>query len=153
MAQAKAKAKTKTTKAPTASTGTAATKRTPAKKPAAGSTTASTTTREPKKPSATSAKKGGVSTKGVVDTTAELSDDVLQAVESGQRAAIDAVHRFLETVDEALPALGERPSRREKVIDAALEMADRLTTTQYEFLRTVVRSAEKSLGTSQSEAR
>jgi hypothetical protein len=89
----------------------------------------------------------------MVDTTAELSDDVLKAVESGQRAAIDAVHRFLETVDEALPAIGERPSRREKVIDAALEMADRLTTTQYEFLRTVVRSAEKSLGTSQSETR
>jgi predicted HAD superfamily Cof-like phosphohydrolase len=87
-------------------------------------------------------------TRSRVDTTAELSEDVLKAVESGQRAAIDAVHRFLEAVDEALPAIGERPSRREKVIDAALEMADKLTTTQYEVLRTVVRSAEKSLGTS-----
>ena len=54
-------------------------------------------------------------------------------------------------VDEAVPALGERPSRREKVIDAALEMADKLTTTQYEFLRTVVRSADRSLGTSDSD--
>jgi hypothetical protein len=130
-AKTKAKAKTKTTKAPPAA-GRTATKRAPSKKPAAGTKAAK---------------------KGMVDTTAELSDDVLKAVESGQRAAIDAVHRFLETVDEALPAIGERPSRREKVIDAALEMADRLTTTQYEFLRTVVRSAEKSLGTSQSETR
>lgn len=133
MAEAKAaKAKTaKAAKAPAAEAGTSAKKRAPRK----------------------SAPKKGAPKKGRVDTAAELSDDVLEAVESGQRAAIDAVHRFLETVDEALPALGERPSRREKVIDAALEMADRLTTTQYEFLRTVVRSAEKSLSTSKPDAR
>jgi hypothetical protein len=105
----------------------------------------------PAKQSAPAKKGAAAAAKGAVDSTAELSDDILQAVESGQRAAIDAVHRFLETVDEALPALGERPSRREKVVDAALEMADRLTTTQYEFLRTVVRSADRSLGTSDSD--
>ena len=116
--------------------------------PAAGTTPAK---KAPAKKSP-SAKKSAPATKGAVDATVELSDDVLAAVESGQRAAIDAVHRFLETVDEALPALGERPSRREKVIDAALEMADKLTTTQYEFLRTVVRSADRSLGTSDSDS-
>jgi hypothetical protein len=136
MAQTKA-----TTKASKATTGTSAKKRAPAKKRAA----AGKRTAPPAATAATTTKSSR--TKGMVDTSAELSDDVLKAVESGQRAAIDAVHRFLETVDEALPAIGERPSRREKVIDAALEMADRLTTTQYEFLRTVVRSAEKSLGT------
>jgi len=66
-------------------------------------------------------------------------------VEAGQRAAIEAVRTFVDTVDEALPALGGHPSRREAIIDAALEMADRLVTTQYEFLRSVVRSADRSL--------
>lgn len=119
----------------------------PAKKKAPAKKSPST------KKSAPATKGAAAATKGAVDSTAELSDDVLAAVESGQRAAIDAVHRFLETVDEALPALGERPSRREKVIDAALEMADKLTTTQYEFLRTVVRSADRSLGTSDSDTK
>ena len=132
-------AKAKTTTAPAAGT-TSAKKKAPAKK----------TPSTKKSPPAT--KGAAATTKGAVDSAAELSDDVLAAVESGQRAAIDAVHRFLETVDEALPALGERPSRREKVIDAALEMADKLTTTQYEFLRTVVRSADRSLGTSDSDS-
>lgn len=144
MAQTKAKTTTAATPATTAK------KRAPAKKRATASTTTSAKTPGSKKRSTAGPKKG-TKTAGMVDTTAELSDDVLKAVESGQRAAIDAVHRFLETVDEALPAIGERPSRREKVIDAALEMADRLTTTQYEFLRTVVRSAERSLGTSPEE--
>ena len=80
-----------------------------------------------------------------MDRTADLSADVLKAVEAGQRAAIDAVRKFVDTVDEVIPALGDRPSRRESVIDAALDMADKLVTTQYDFLRSVVRSADRSL--------
>ncbi len=81
----------------------------------------------------------------LVDRTANLSDEVLKSVEAGQRAAIAAVRKFVDTVDEALPALGDRPTRREAVIDAALDMADKLVTTQYEFLRSVVRSADRTL--------
>ncbi len=81
-----------------------------------------------------------------VGRTTELSEEVLKSLESGQRAAIEAVRKFVDTVDEALPALGERPSRREEVVDAAMEMADRLVHTQYEFLRKVVESAGKALG-------
>jgi myosin-crossreactive antigen len=81
-----------------------------------------------------------------VDRTIELSDEVLESVESGQRAAIEAVHKFVDTVDEKLPSLGdEHPSRRQEIVDAALEMADRLVHTQYDFLRKVVDSAGKAL--------
>ncbi len=85
--------------------------------------------------------------KSAVSRTAELSEDVLKSVEAGQRAAIEAVRKFVDTVDEALPAAGGRPSRREAVIDAALEMADKLVTTQYDFLHSVVQSADRSLST------
>ena len=87
----------------------------------------------------------------VVDRTTELSDDVLKSLESGQRAAIEAVRKFAETVDRTLPALGERPSRRQEVIDAAMEMSDRLVHTQYDFLRSVVRSAGQSVSRSEDE--
>ncbi len=80
------------------------------------------------------------------DRTAELSDDVLKSLESGQRAAIEAVGQFVDTVDKRLPSLGNQdPSRRQEVIDAALEMADRLVQTQYEFIRKVVDSAGRAL--------
>jgi len=82
-----------------------------------------------------------------VDRTTELSDEVLKSLESGQRAAIEAVHTFVDTVDAKLPSLGdEHPSRRQDIIDAALEMADRLVQTQYDFVRKVVSSAGKALG-------
>jgi hypothetical protein len=85
-----------------------------------------------------------------VDTTAGLSDDVLESVEAGQRAAIEAVRRFVASVDSALPGGGESPSRRQEIVDSALEMADRLVKTQYQFIREVIDSAGHSLGGSSS---
>jgi len=129
MAQTTAK---KPTKKATART------RTPAKK------TATVKKATPTK-KATTTRRTTAQTRSAVDKTAELSSDVIKAVEAGQRAAIEAVRRFVDTVDEAIPALGDRPSRRETIIDAALDMADKLVTTQYDFLRSVVRSADRSL--------
>lgn len=92
------------------------------------------------------AKKAEKSNKTAMDRAAGLSDDVLGSVEAAQRKAIKAVRKFAETVDEAMPSLGEGPSRGETVIGAALDMADNFVTTQYEFLRTVVESADSTLG-------
>ena len=83
--------------------------------------------------------------KTAVARATELSDDVLRAVESGQHAVIEATTKFIDTVDEALPLTGKGASRRQKVIDAAMEVADRLVHALYDFLRTVVRDAGKTL--------
>jgi len=95
-----------------------------------------------RKPSVAKAKHDG---NGAVERSAELSEDVLQELEDGAKSAIDAVRKFLVTVDEALPLRGEGPSRREDITDSALEMAQRLVHTQSEFLRKVVDSAGRSL--------
>ena len=82
-----------------------------------------------------------------VDRTAELSDEVLTSVESGQRAAIKAVRNFADAVDGQLPLLAnEHPSKRQEIIDAAMEMADQLVHAEYAFLREVTQSAGKALG-------
>jgi len=88
-----------------------------------------------------------------IDRTSELSEEVLKSLESGSRAAIEAVRKFVDVVDEALPALphGERPSRRREIVDAAMEMADRLVKTQYEFLRSVMQSTGTALGREEDE--
>ena len=97
-------------------------------------------------PRSTAGKNSEGQLKTTVDRTTELSEEVLQSVEDGQRAAIEAVRKFVDTVDQALPPHGEGPSRREEIVDSALEMSERLVNTQYDFLRHVVRSAGKSLG-------
>ena len=97
------------------------------------------------KPPAKRTSKRAAAAIDVVDRTAEVSQDVLESIESAQRAAIDAIRTFVDTIDDALPALGDRPSLREKVIDAALGMADSLVSTQYDFLRRLVRNVDDSL--------
>jgi hypothetical protein len=88
-----------------------------------------------------------------IDRTSELSGEVLKSLESGSRVAIEAVRKFVDVVDEALPALphGERPSRRREIVDAAMDMADRLVKTQYEFLRSVVQDAGTALSREEDE--
>lgn len=83
--------------------------------------------------------------KTVVERTTELSEEVLQSVEHGQRAAIEAVRKFVDAVDHALSGEAVTPSKRQEIIDSAMGMADRLVQTQYDFIRKVVHSAGKSL--------
>lgn len=87
---------------------------------------------------------------GAVERTTELSERVLEQVKESQESAIEAVRGFMESVDEALPPRNEgpNPSRRQEVIDSALEMSERLVKTQYDFLSNVVRSAGEALGAS-----
>lgn len=92
----------------------------------------------------TARKRTTARTPRTIKRTTELSEDVFKSLESGQKAAIEAVRKFVDTVDEKLPA-AEHPSKRQDVIDAAMEMSERLVHTQYEFLRKVVHSAGKTL--------
>ncbi len=72
---------------------------------------------------------------------AELSDDVLESVEEGRKTAIEAMRAF---VDEVTPVISDQ-SRRKAVIDAALDLVEKLITARIEFLRSVVRSAGETL--------
>jgi hypothetical protein len=139
---AAAKKSTKTTAARPSAAAKKSTKTTAARPSAAAKTSTKTAAARPSAAAktSTSAELKRAATKG-----ADLSDAVLKSVEAGQLAALDAVREFLDSVDEVLPAIGDRPSRRATVIDAALEMADKLVTTQYDFIRSVVRSADHTL--------
>lgn len=82
----------------------------------------------------------------IADKPVELTDKVLESLRDGEQAALAAVRKFVDTLDQVVPFQGEEPSSRQKVIDAALEMADQLVQTQYTFLHNVVRSAGQTLG-------
>jgi hypothetical protein len=78
--------------------------------------------------------------------------EVLASVEAGQRAAIEAVRGFVDTVDPTLAVRGEDASTRQSVIDAGVEMADRLVQAQYGFLRSFVHTAGSVVSPSGDES-
>jgi hypothetical protein len=56
------------------------------------------------------------------------------------------LRKFRHTVDEALPEAVQ--PLRTKIVDAAIELADQLVAAQYEFNRSLVRSADRALSKS-----
>ena len=81
-----------------------------------------------------------------------VPDQVLESAKAGQHAATDAVRKFVSTVDDAIRERREAiredsavHSLRTTIVDAALEMADKLVTTQYEFHRSLLRTADRAL--------
>ena len=72
---------------------------------------------------------------------AELSEEVLESVETGRKQAMEAVRKFVDQVGPVLP----EESRRKAVVEAALDLADDLVSARMEFFRSVVRSAGEAV--------
>lgn len=88
---------------------------------------------------------------GGVERGTEFSDDVLKALEDNGRAVLDAVERFLISIEEALPQADFARTAEKKITKSALEMVKQLVSTQSDFLRKVVDSAGTTLGKSEDE--
>ncbi|MGN6258365.1 MAG: hypothetical protein ACTHN3_11550 [Solirubrobacterales bacterium] len=82
---------------------------------------------------------------GTIEKGTELSEQVLDQVKESQRSAIEAVRGFMDSVDKALPDHGAEPSKRQEIIDSALQMSQKLVKTEYDFLTSVVHSAGEAL--------
>lgn len=81
------------------------------------------------------------------DSTPQTPTEIIDALQKGEQAALEAVQRFVDAVDEALPeplADEDGPTRR-KITDAAFEMVDDLIGTSNDFARSVVRGSEQRL--------
>jgi hypothetical protein len=82
----------------------------------------------------------------VADRTAQLSDELLTSFEKNERAAIEAIGRFVITIEEALPEeVAGTTEVAKKVTESGLEMTDRLVHTGYHLLREVIGTGAGSL--------
>ncbi|MGV0596714.1 hypothetical protein [Mycolicibacterium porcinum] len=76
----------------------------------------------------------------------DLLDEVRESAKVGQHATAEALRAFRRTVDEAVPDALQ--PLRDKLVDAAVELADKLVVAQYQFNRNLIRSADRALGRS-----
>lgn len=83
----------------------------------------------------------------VVGRSAKLSKEVLESLETSERAAIEAVGQFVIAIEGAFPqeVAGTADVAR-KITESGLQMVDQLIHTQHDFLRAVIGSTAKSLG-------
>ncbi len=119
-----------------------------AKKPAAAKKSAVASKAPARKAAVKAPSRRKPKARTAAERTTDLSDELIKELEDGAQNALEAVRRFLGTVEEALPTGGRDASRGQEISDAAMEMAKRLVHTQSEFLRRVVDSAGKSVSRS-----
>lgn len=81
----------------------------------------------------------------------DLFDDVRDSAKAGENAVAEALRAFRRTLDEAVPEAVQ--PLRSKIVDAAIELADRLARAQYQLNRSLIHSADKALSGSGENAK
>ena len=80
----------------------------------------------------------------VLDRVGGLSDEVFESVNAGREAAVEAVHKFANTLEEAASQEADA-SRRKTLIEAAVNLADELSAAPMELLHSITRSTTSAI--------
>lgn len=73
----------------------------------------------------------------------ELIEEVRESARVGQQAAAEALRQFNHVLDEAIPEAVQ--PLRTKIVGAAIDLANTLAATQYQFHRDLIHSADRAL--------
>jgi hypothetical protein len=80
------------------------------------------------------------------DVGAEFLLDLINTLDDTEKSALDAIRRFIASVDEALPGDGKRtPGRRVEIVEAALKMIERLLDMSNDTARRITESVRTAL--------
>lgn len=84
----------------------------------------------------------------VKDAVGEASDGIQRLigdVEHGEKSVLEAVRRFVDTVNDAFPDVTEDGPRRQ-IIDAAFQMTERVVEASNKMAITLVDATEGAIG-------
>lgn len=72
---------------------------------------------------------------------AGISDQWFDMAQTGQQTAFDVIRKFVEIVDMTVPVIGGDTSRRRKLIEGAIDVADLAARAQLGLMRGAVQNA------------
>ncbi|MGZ8752853.1 MAG: hypothetical protein ACXW1S_07715, partial [Acidimicrobiia bacterium] len=93
----------------------------------------------------------GVMTSSQQESNPDSASRVVDAIESVEQSALEAVRKFVDTVDGAFPDVGEDGPRR-KIIDSAFKMTEQLVGASNQFARNIVKVTGEALEEPDSSA-
>src|SRR5664280_2311585 len=63
----------------------------------------------------------------------DSADRIIESLAGTENAALEAVRKFVDTVNDAFPHLGEGGGTLQKIIDSAFKMTEELVGTSNQF--------------------
>ena len=67
------------------------------------------------------------------------ADRLIESLAGAEKSAFEAVRKFLDTVDDAFPHLGEGGGQRQKIIDSAFKMTEELVGASNQLAHRLVK--------------
>src|SRR5215207_2482418 len=77
--------------------------------------------------------------KTAVERVEKLADEVLRSLEAGRQSTVEALRNFTSTLQDATSKESD-PSRRQALINAAVNLADELSSAQMQLLHSITGS-------------
>jgi hypothetical protein len=68
------------------------------------------------------------------------AERLIESLASAEKRALDAMRKFLDTVDDAFPHLGEAGGQRQKIIDSAFKMTEELVGASNQLAQRLVKA-------------
>ena len=78
------------------------------------------------------------------DTRDDGLNRIIDSLQDAEQSALEAVRKFVDTVDGAFPDVGEGGSRR-KILDAAFKMTEQLVGASNQLAHRIVTVTENAL--------
>ncbi|MBF6556403.1 MAG: hypothetical protein IVW52_09560 [Acidimicrobiales bacterium] len=79
------------------------------------------------------------------ETKADGTDRIIESVQDAENSALEAVRRFLDTVNGVFPDLSADGGPRKKIIDSAFKMTEQLVGTSTHFAQRMVKVGQNAL--------
>ena len=67
------------------------------------------------------------------------AERLIESLAGAEKSALEAVRKFLDTVDDAFPHLSEGVGQRQKIIDSAFKMTEQLVDNSTQFAGKIVK--------------
>jgi hypothetical protein len=84
----------------------------------------------------------------------EESPRLIDAIENAETTSLEAVRKFLDTVNDSFPDLGEgEDGPRRKIIDAAFKMTENLVGASNRVAQNILDITEKTLDQADKDAK
>ncbi len=82
-------------------------------------------------------------------TGTTVGERVIESLKTGETSALEAVHKFVDTVNSAFPDLGADDGLRKKIIDSAFKMTEQLIGTANDVARQVMKASQDAVSGSE----
>ena len=85
------------------------------------------------------------------ETGSDDADRIIESLQGAETSALEAVRKFLDTVNGVFPDVSSDDGPRKKIIDSAFKMTEQLAGTWSELAQRIVKVSQSAVGEADKE--